>query len=91
MAREALEAKCAKTYMFYRRKWRDPLFRRSGEGDTHDLRSLSTKDAPRQAQRHHGSHQGPFTNTVRTPFSRSCLGNNLPIYPPMAADMLSMC
>ena len=53
---------------------RPTLLAESGEGDTHDPRSLSTKVAHTIEGEYHATQQGPFTRTVRTPSDKSVWG-----------------
>ena len=68
---------------------RPTLLAESGEGDTHDPRSLSTKVAPRGERAHHAIDEGPFTRNVRTPSAKAYLGNILEFSgTPRAASIL---
>ena len=50
-------------------KWpRIPISYESGEGDMHCNRSLRTKMSRHSARPERRRRQGPFTNTVRTPY-----------------------
>ena len=72
-----LEREWAKTIEFYCHKWKTgTIWRRRNERDPHQVLQIAAKNGERGAWTDEARlHRPLFTNTVRTPHRKLCLGN----------------